>query len=174
MGSERVRSNYASLIQESCEKLDLNSYALSSTNLSSDQIEDFNSIGNLKRFLINVYENDKTEIDIISNNYNELKELEKRGVRYVGITGGFSLQEKKSGEQWTILAISAIAYPVLPLGLVNFLNPNFHSVNFLIVYDIQTGKKVYEDKHYSQLRDTDATIRSVIFYNLFKMKNGEN
>lgn len=173
IGSEQIRSTYATMILQNAEIIGSDLQVYSSLNLTPDQIDQFNHIGDLKRFFENSFANEELGTNILPNNYNELISLKNKGIRYVGLTGGFSFHTKKSSDQWTTLVMSALIWPTFPLGLINFLSPNFHSLNFILVYDIKTGKLVYEDSHLSQLRDTKGTINSMLYYNLLKMKNHE-
>lgn len=168
------KENLNNAILKSAEKLKLNINVSSMFSITKSEVNEYNRICELKKFIANVNRNSEDGVTCIPNNYAAISAIMDEGIRYVGIAGGVSFHIKKTREDYAGLLLSAVIWPSFPLGLLLFLPPKHESAMYMLVFDLKTNQFVYGDYHYMRLNDLKGTMNSAIFYNVLKLTTYEN
>lgn len=174
IASEKTLIDYNSLIAESGQKVGMEMEILSPYYLKPEDEQKFRDLSVLKNYLDQTYWDSKHEVELLPFDEAPIQSLKKRyNTDFISVIGGASVHVKKGADAYTLLIITVVVYPTLPLGLWYLIKPQFEAINVVSVYDIDKHRRIYDDYHYMKMKDSRASLSTSVYYNLLKLKSIE-
>jgi hypothetical protein len=170
--AEDKKKNFERLILENAALANLDVEILSTNNLNREDAERFNDMALLKEFFSEYYMHNGMEMNTYGmNELNALKQ--KYGTRYFCWLGAMNIRHRKHTRDYVRFGISALFYPMLPVGLVNLIKAKYETFIFAFVYDIEENQtKLMQFQNFPK-QDRESLFNSQL-YNLFLQMGSSN
>jgi hypothetical protein len=170
--AEDKKKNFERLILENAALANLDVEILSTNNLNREDAGRFNDMALLKEFFSEYYMHNGMEMNTYGmNELNALKQ--KYGTRYFCWLGAMNIRHRKHTRDYVRFGISALFYPMLPVGLVNLIKAKYETFIFAFVYDIEENQtKLMQFQNFPK-QDRESLFNSQL-YNLFLQMGSSN
>lgn len=167
--SEDRQVVFREMIQKNADRLDLKVGFRDVLDLESNKtIENYLEVITLENWIGEFFSHD---MYMITSNYEQvLPVLEQIGTSNIVYTGVISARFKGGARKvlGTIVALASLYGS--PAGLHNMVNPEYGSVFFTAVFNVQQHRILLEQINYMDVRDKDAVIESNLYWTLLQIK----
>lgn len=169
MASEDALLKYEDKIKENSKIAGLDCVFISPISVKSNEVETLNDIMLLKSFLNEEFNNSPEAINSNKEAINEI--IRKYNTNKLALMGTYSARINKSlGNKMAYLAVSAFFFPLIPGSLKYALYPEYQTYSYILVFDLQAEKLIFNKSHLMKMSDNEGAINSAMYYNLLRVK----
>ena len=166
LNGEKKQIQFIDQIHQCADILNIRHEVISPFNLQENSIESYNELSFLKRIASDITFED---YNVVPVDYDLiLNYLDQKDIRYLALAGVFNLQLPKE-KPLSGLAMSLLLPPYLPFYIHELVAPRFETGLFTLIYDLKNQSVVDKYLHYTDKGDSDASIKSAMYYSLQKL-----
>lgn len=170
--SEQKRQWFTQMLREHSQQSKLQSEFLSTSLLTSEDIDTFNDIS-----LLNDWVEEKLathELNLVSINHTEIQALrEKYNTPYFVWTEIISLAKKRNGK--ALIASAGILFPpILPYAAYYLLTPKRETYMFTMIFDLDTGKPILMLPQNIQMKDRKDLLLSLSYDLIYQIQQSSD
>ncbi|MEM1218884.1 MAG: M48 family metallopeptidase [Bacteroidota bacterium] len=167
--SEDRQGIYKEMIQRNADRLDLKVDFRDVQNLRSDKsIKNYLEIVTLENWIEEFFSHD---MYMITSNYEQVQPImESLGNPKLVYSGVISARFKTSARKILGTVIYLATIYGSPAGVHNMVNPEYGSVFFTAVFNVEEHRILLENINYMDVRDKNAVIESNLYWTLLQIK----
>jgi hypothetical protein len=162
--SEISQMNYIEQLGRNADRTKLEVSILNTNKLKVSDIEKFNDHAILNEWLSELLDHDGDNMELTIGNQEQVKYLtEKYNTKYFGWTGVISIRKSKGPEAFWFLVGGIVTLYLFPYALYNLFTPDYDTVYYMVLFDIETGKAEFVQQHYMNTKDARDLINSNLY-----------
>jgi len=166
--SEKKKEKMVEIYNENYESLNLETICLDSKNLNSDDVDSYNEIGSLKRWMNEVIEHDGLDI-ICSSNELVTDIKDKYQTEEILFSGFFKYKERTRKNLFHFIAFGLII--TAPIAMLDLLVVHNYFQTVTIHLNCSTDKLISANVDFTNFKGTNSMLRAHLYALLYDIKH---
>lgn len=167
--SETSQQQFTGLLASTASKTGLQYELIDPNSFDETDIEKFNDYSVINDWVVERFNHEERALPIVTNTEAVKNLVEKYGTKYFMWTGVVNVREKKEGVGGMLL-LTTIFYPLLPYGVYYAASPQYETLYYTIVFDVETGELKMLDVRKVQQKDTNDFLSANVYDVLKQVK----
>lgn len=170
LASSKYEKQYLDIVVDASKMTGVDLTILDVSTMNNGDEYRYNSFQLIQSWINELPEDDEEGNEFISANQDQLNQLaEDEGTRYVAFSGIVSLRAK---HEFSLLSYYLLVFPpAYPLMILYYLSPKYLTLYYFYVYDITTGKRVYNESSLLKSRDYKYSVKQMIYTSMQRIKS---
>ncbi|MES2733884.1 MAG: M48 family metallopeptidase [Bacteroidota bacterium] len=171
LDSESAELKLNEQIQKNAQLAKLKVDIISDNTLQSSDVNKFNDYAFLRTWIREHINHLDASVTMGNLDVTSVQELvAKYGTKYYCWTGFASVREKKRMKAAVFFG-SLVFAPTIPYALYYVTMPEYDTYYYSIVFDLTTGKPVFQDIQFIDKRNSRDVINSTVYNTFYQLKN---
>lgn len=169
--AEQAQLNLDEMIKDNAKNLGLDIVVMDDNTFKSNETQKYNDFIVLNNWLAERAFHLGNDVSMVNINQNQLLQIQKNyGTKYISWLGYTGIRRKKEGAVW-YLCISAIYFPLLPVGIAYAATPKYDTNLYFVVFDIKKGEYVWLYTQQLDGKDSKSLVKGTLYDLMYQVKN---
>lgn len=169
--AEQAQSNLQKMITDNASSLGLDIIVMDDNSFQSNETQKYNDFVTLNNWLGERAIHLGNEVSMVNINQNKLLQIQENyGTKYISWLGYAGIRRKKEGAA-LYLCISAVYFPLLPLGIYYAATPAYDTNLYFIMFDIEKGEYVWLHTQLLDGKDSKSLVKGTLYDIMYQVKN---
>lgn len=158
-------------IMDCSEAVGMHTVMLDAKDLHQGETDKFNHLVALN-YMIRELQMHKGLDSIVLTDFSYLSDItEKYGITTVAWDVMVTISQKDKSANANTIALSILAYPVLPFVIYDAVTPDHLTMHFFYAFDIENGSMIFRRRYKMKAKPTASIVKSNLYHNLSQLKN---
>lgn len=160
--AETSQQIFTRRLKIAADKVGLDYEVLDPNSFRTTDVEKFNDFSVINDWVVERFNHEDRANPIVVNTDEAHDLVEKYGTKYFLWTGVVNVREKKE-DAFTTFLITLVLYPALPYGIYQLVTPEYETLYYSILFNVETGEvKMFDVKTVEQ-KDTNDLLNAYIY-----------
>lgn len=167
--AETSQQTFTRRLKIAADKVGLAYDVIDPNTFRTTDVEKFNDFSVINDWVVERFNHEDKAHPVVMNTDEVDNLVEKYGTKYFLWTGVVNVREKKE-DAFTTFLITLVLYPALPYGIYQLVTPEYETLYYSILFDVETGEVKMFDVNTVEQKDTGDLLNSYIYDTLLQIK----
>ena len=167
--AETSQQQFHRRLKIAADKVGLAYDVIDPNSFRTSDVDKFNDFSVINDWVVERFNHEDRANPIVVNTDEVQNLVEKYGTKYFLWTGVVNVREKKE-DAFTTFLITLVLYPTLPYGIYQLVTPEYETLYYSILFDVETGQVKMFDVNSVKQKDTGDLLNSYIYDTLLQIK----
>lgn len=169
IAAEASQQQFTQMLSDNARKVGLQYELIDPGSFTPADVEKFNDYSVINDWVIERFNHEDRSKMMVVNTDEAKKLVEKYGTKYFMWTGVMNVREKKENAALALIVSALLIYP-LPYGIYYAVTPDYETLYYTIMFDIETGDvKMFNVRSVDQ-KDTKDLLNSYIYDTFYQVR----